>query len=79
MVPLSEVHISSVDMLHEMMTRNMFVLPERKCRWTTLQKLLQVRDGKVWSMRQNTLVYRICTRPPSCRILSQKIERMLGE
>jgi len=39
-VPINEVQISSVAMLHEMMTRNNFMLPALKCRWTTLQKLI---------------------------------------
>jgi len=52
MVPLNQVMISSLPMLHEMMTRNLFVLPALKCRLTSLQKLLYVRDGKLWSMKQ---------------------------
>jgi len=78
MVPLNEVKISSVTMLHEMMTRNSFVLPALKCRWTTLQKLLFVRDGKLWGLKQPQVVFRICTRPPSCRVLSQKLDDYLA-
>ena len=79
MVPINEVQISSVTMLHEMMTRNMFVLPALKCRWTTLQKLLQVRDGKLWGLKQPQVVFRICTRPPSCRVLAQKLDVYLAQ
>jgi len=79
MVPLNEIKISSVQMLHEMMTRNLFVLPALKCRWTNLQKLLQVRDGKLWGMKQPQVVYRICTRPPSCRILCEKVDSYLSK
>ena len=50
-VPLNEVQISSVAMLHEMMTRNFFVLPALKCRWTSLARLLKVRDGKLWGLK----------------------------
>ncbi len=36
MIPISEVEISGVAMLHELMTRADFVLPDLKSRWTTL-------------------------------------------
>jgi hypothetical protein len=78
MIPLNEVKISSVSMLHELMTRADFLLPALKCRWTTLQKLLQVRDGKIWALKQRQVVYRICTRPPCCRILTLKLDNYLS-
>jgi len=58
MIPLSKVQISNVGMLHEIMTRHDYVLPELKCRWTTLQKLLDVRDGRVWALRAPNIVYK---------------------
>ena len=36
MMAASEVQISSVAMLHELMSRTDYVLPALKCRWTTL-------------------------------------------
>ena len=74
---MNEVQISSVAMLHELMSRQDYMLPELKSRWTTLQKLLDVRDGKVWCPRQSQVVTRICTRPPCCRVLSIRVDHYL--
>ena len=79
MVPLNEVHITSVAMLHELMSRADFLLPALKCRWTTLQKLLDVREGRLWALKQSHVVYRCCTRPPCCRILSLKLDDYLAQ
>ena len=79
MVPLNEVQISSVAMLHELMSRADYLLPALKCRWTTLQRLLEVREGKVWALKQSKVVYRICTRPPCCRVLAQKLDAYLAQ
>ena len=79
MVPLNEVQISSVAMLHELMSRADFLLPALKSRWTTLQRLLEVREGKVWALKQSKVVYRICTRPPCCRVLAQKLDAYLAQ
>ena len=77
MVPADEVMISGVAMLHELMTRQGYVLPAVKSRWTTQKRLLEVRDGKVWALKASDVVYRQCTRPPSCRVLSEKIASLL--
>ena len=60
------------------MTRSDYLLPELKSRWTTLERLLQVRDGKVWCLKQSESVYRICTRPPSCEVLTRKLDGYLA-
>lgn len=55
------------------------MLPALKSRWTTLQKLLEVRDGKIWCIRQSQCVTRVCTRPPCCRVLSHKVNDYLAQ
>ena len=79
MVPLKDVEISSVAMLHELMSRTDYLLPALKSRWTTLQRLLEVREGKIWGLKQSKVVYRICTRPPCCRVLTQKMDAYLAQ
>lgn len=76
-MPANEVQISSVAMLHELMSRQDYMLPALKSRWTTLKKLLEVRDGKIWCPKQSQSVLRVCTRPPCCRVLSQKVDYYL--
>ena len=79
MVPLNEIHITSVAMLHELMSRADYLLPALKCRWTNLQKLLDVREGRLWALKQSNVVYRCCTRPPCCRILALKLDDYLAQ
>lgn len=78
-MPANEVQISSVAMLHELMSRQDYMLPALKSRWTTLKKLLEVRDGKIWCPKQSQSVLRVCTRPPCCRVLSQKVDYYLKQ
>ena len=42
-------------------------------RFCTLINLLKIRDGEIWVPNQSDIVYRECTRPPSCRVLADKI------
>jgi hypothetical protein len=35
--------------------------------------LLKIRDGEIWVPNQSDVVYRECTRPPSCRVLAEKV------
>ncbi len=55
------------------------MLPALKSRWTTLQRLLDVRDGKIWCLRQSKVITRVCTRPPCCRVLAQKLDEYLAK
>ena len=52
MVPANEVRISGTAMLYELMTRNGFFLPDLKSRYCTQKTLLQIRDNKLWCLRQ---------------------------
>ena len=36
-----------------------------------------VRDGKIWSLRQDKVIHRECTRPPSIRALVEKLHTYL--
>ena len=76
-MPANQVKICSIKLLHEMMTRTDYLLPALKSRWTTIDRLLQVRDGKVWCLKQSETVYRVCTRPPSCEVLTKKLNGYL--
>jgi hypothetical protein len=51
MVPLKDVHITSVAMLHELLTRIGWSLPEKNSRIITQSYLLKVRDKKVYGLR----------------------------
>ena len=66
-------------MLHELMTRQDYLLPALKSRWITLQRLLDVRDGKIWCLKQSVTVTRVCTRPPCCRVLAEKLNDYLAK
>jgi len=77
-VPVNDVKISGTAMLHELMTRNGFFLPNLKSRYCTQKTMLQIRDGHLWSLRQDQVVYRTCTRPPSVNVLVQKLHNYLA-
>ena len=72
-VPVHEVQIYSKKMLHELLTRKGFCLPKLSSAFITIEQLLLIRDGKIWSLKQNQLIYRECTRPPSIRVLADKL------
>ena len=77
MVPLKDVHITSVAILHELLTRIGWSLPEKNSRIITQSYLLKVRDKKVYGLRQSDVVWAECTRPPSVAILTAKLEQYL--
>ena len=72
-VPLSEVKISGKAMLRELMIRHGRCLFKLNSKFCTLEKLIKIRDGVIWVPTQSEVVYRECTRPPSCRILAEKV------
>jgi hypothetical protein len=39
--------------------------------------LILIRDGKIWSLRQDKVIHRECTRPPSIRVLVDKLNAYL--
>ena len=65
-------------MLHELMTRTGFYLPSIKCRYCTLKTLLKIREGQLWCLKQEHTVLRACTRPPSIRVLVEKLHSYLA-
>jgi len=73
MVNANDVKINSTAMLHELMTRGGFFLPSIKCRYCTLKTLLKIRENEFWGLKQEHVLYRLCTRPPSIRILVDKL------
>jgi hypothetical protein len=73
MVAANDVKISSAAMLHELMLRGGYFLPALKCRFCTLKTLLKIREGEFWGLRQELVVTKICTRPPSIRVLVDKL------
>ena len=78
MVALEDIKITGVAHLHELMTRNGHRLPHVKSRFVTLKHLLAVREGKIYGLRQKDVNYMICTRPPSARILCEKLHSYLA-
>ena len=77
-VPVNEIKINSTAMLHELMTRAGFFLPSIKCRFCTLKTLLKIREGELWGLRQDQVTTRLCTRPPSIRVLVKKLHGYLA-
>ena len=78
MVALEDIKITGVAHLHELMTRNGHRLPDVKSRFVTLKHLLAIREGKIYGLRQKDVKYMICTRPPSARILCEKLHSYLA-
>jgi len=76
-VAASEVRIMGSPMLHELMTRNGYFLPRLESRFCTQKMLLRIRDGEVWCPKQEQIVLRQCTRPPSVQVLVQKLQHYL--
>ena len=72
-----EVKISGTAMLYELMTRNGFFLPNLKSRYCTQKTLLKIRDGVYWCPRQDMVITRLCTRPPSVHVLIEKLHQYL--
>ena len=60
------------------MTRTGFYLPSIKCRYCTLKTLLKIREGQLWGLKQEHTVLRACTRPPSIRVLVEKLHFYLA-
>jgi hypothetical protein len=71
MVAADEVKIMGISMLHELMTRTQWVLPDEKSRFITLKKLLLIREGKIFGLREEKVQYKQCTRPPCSRVLCE--------
>lgn len=78
MVPVNDVKIAGTAMLHELMTRNGFYLPSPKSRYCTQKTLLRIREGELWCLKQEMVVTRICTRPPSVYVLVDKLHKYLA-
>jgi len=78
MVPVNDVKISGTAMLYELMTRNGFFLPNLKSRYVTQKTLLLIRDGKLWCLKQDQVLTRVCTRPPSVLVLVEKLHQYLA-
>ena len=57
MVAINDVGITSIPMLHELMTRKDHVLPNVHSRFVTLQKLLDIRDKKVWALMRHEVYW----------------------
>ena len=77
MVAANDVRISGTAMLYELMTRSGFYLPNLKSRYCTQKTLLKIRDGELWCLRQDHVLTRICTRPPSVNVLIEKLHAYL--
>ena len=77
-VALEDVKITGVPMLHELMTRNGHRLPDIKSRFVTLKHLLAIREGKIYGLRENDIKYKACTRPPSAKVLCEKLHTYLA-
>ena len=52
MVAADDIKIMGISMLHELMTRTKWVLPDEKSRFITLKKLLLIREGKIYGLRE---------------------------
>ena len=77
MVEVHEVKISGSAMLYELMTRNGYYLPDLKSRYCTQKTLLKIRDGEYWCLKQDMVMTRVCTRPPSVHVLIEKLHQYL--
>ena len=77
MIAMSEVRITSVAMLHEMMTRCGYSLPELNSRYISQKMLLGIREGKYYALKQKDVVWAECTRPPPIQTLVEKIHSYL--
>ena len=78
MIPLDDIMITGVAHLHELMTRNGHRLPHVTSRFITLKHLLAIREGQIYGLRQKDVVYKVCTRAPSARILCEKLHTYLA-
>ena len=78
-MPVDEVKIYSKKMLHELMTRNGYSLPALNSGYVTIEQLILVRDGKIFGLRQDKVIHRECTRPPSIRCLVDKLHHYLSQ
>ena len=78
MIAMSEVRITSVAMLHEMMTRCGYSLPDLNSRYVTQKMLLGIREGKYYGLKQKDVVWAECTRPPTIPALVEKIHSYLA-
>ena len=77
MVAVNEVKISGSAMLHELMTRNGFYLPCLRSRYCTQKTLLKISEGEYWCLKQDMVLTRVCTRPPSVHVLIEKLHQYL--
>lgn len=74
MINANEISIGSVKNLRELMVRNDWFLPHLRTRYCTHKTLLAVKSGAIFGLKTHEVTTKECPKPPSKRVLVDKLE-----
>ena len=63
----------------ELLVRNRKYLPQFSSKFINGDSLHLIEQGKIFSLNQEQVVFRVCVRPPSKLVLVQKLQKYLEQ
>jgi hypothetical protein len=64
-----EANIKNKEAFYELLVRNKYVLPAYDSKFITAQMLIDIRDAKVFSLKEPEVFFAQCFSPPTKQIL----------
>jgi hypothetical protein len=78
-VDVLEANIKNKESLYELMVRHKYVLPAYDSKFTTGQVLMEIRDGKIFCLKEPEVFFAQGFTPPTKQVLVDKMNKYIRD